>query len=380
MTKATLPRFDRRISRRPRTWVAQCGSWCDLNCDYCYLADRLKKNRMSPAIAAALAASATDLTADGQPIELVWHAGEPLGIGIARFTELVKPFEQLREQGLVHHSVQTNATLITGAWCDFLTAHGFTIGVSIDGPAPLNTHRVDWHGKPSFDRTMRGITKLREQGIPFSVIAVVTADSVDHPGEILDFLASLGPTSIGLNIEETEGINTTRPTPTLAQARRFWQATIAWGRRHPETRIRETSRLGADLRQLREHPDAPAALIDPIPTITWDGDVTLLSPELAGVTAPAYGDFKAGNILDQTMQQILDGAHQLTYVTEFLNALDTCEATCQFWRFCHGAQAANRFFEHGRLDVAETNYCRTTKQALLHALSATVRKETSTCN
>lgn len=32
----TITPFDRRISRHPRTWVAQCGSWCGLNCDYCY--------------------------------------------------------------------------------------------------------------------------------------------------------------------------------------------------------------------------------------------------------------------------------------------------------------------------------------------------------
>lgn len=371
----TITRFDQRISRRPRTWVAQCGSWCGLNCDYCYLADRLERHRMSPAIVAALAASATDFTADGHTIDLVWHAGEPLGIGIARFTELLWPFEQLRKEGRLVHHIQTNATLITDRWCDFLSRHAFTVGVSLDGPAHLNTHRVDWHGKASFERAMRGITRLREHDIRFSVIAVVTADSVGHCDELLDFLAALGPTAIGLNIEETEGINTTRATPTPAQARRFWHRTIGWSRRHPGVRIRETARLGSDLRQLREQPDAPAPLIDPIPTVSWDGDVTLLSPELAGVPAPRYGDFRAGNILDQPMREILGRADQLGYVRDFLDALDLCEASCEFWRFCRGAQAGNRFFEHGRLDVAETNYCRTTKQALVQALSATVRKE-----
>lgn len=333
---------------------------------------------MSPAVAIALADAAADFSADGHRIDLVWHAGEPLGTGIARFTELVRPFEHLRRQGCLTHYVQTNATMVTDRWCDFLTAHGFTVGVSLDGPARLNTHRVDWHGKPSYDRTVRGIAKLREHGIRFSIIAVVTADSVDHPDELLDFLAGLGPTSIGLNIEETEGINTVRATPTLDQARRFWRRTIDWSRRHPDTRVRETARLGGDLRRLREQPEAPAPLIDPIPTVTWDGHVTLLSPELAGVHAPAYDDFRAGNILDRSMREILGGADQLGYVREFLDALDLCETACPFWRFCHGAQAGNRFFEHGRLDVAETRYCRTSKQALVQALSATVREELTT--
>lgn len=332
---------------------------------------------MSPAVAVALAAAAADFSADGPRIDLVWHAGEPLGTGLARFTDLLAPFEQLRRQGRLAHHVQTNATMVTDSWCDFFARHAFTVGVSIDGPAWLNGHRVDWHGKPSFDRALRGIATLRRNGIRFSVIAVVTCDSIGHPQELLDFLSGLGPTSIGLNIEEKEGINTTRRTPTVAQARSFWYQVIRWSRHHPEVQIRETARLGADLRVLREQPDAPAPLIDPIPTVSWDGYVTLLSPELAGVPAPRYGGFRAGNILDQSMRDIIDRADRLGYVDEFLDALDLCESSCAYWAFCHGAQAGNRFFEHGRLDVAETHYCRTTKQALVQALSATVRKETA---
>lgn len=371
----TSTRFFRRISRQPRTWVAQCGSWCGLNCDYCYLAHRLERNRMSPAVASALAAAATDFTADGHAVDLVWHAGEPLGTGLARFTELLSPFEQLRRRGRLAHHVQTSATMITDSWCDVLDHHGFTVGVSLDGPARLNSHRVDWHGRPSFERAMRGISLLRARAIRFSIIAVVTSDSVGHPQELLDFLSGTGPTSIGLNIEETEGVNTARRTPTTEQARFFWQQVIQWSRAHPDTQIRETARLGADLRLLREQPDAPPPLIDPIPTVSWNGEVTLLSPELAGVSAHRYDDFRAGNILEESMREIIDRADRLGYVREFLDALDLCEASCPFWRFCRGAQAGNRYFEHGRLDVAETHYCRTTKQALVQALSATVRKE-----
>lgn len=367
--------FDRRISRRPQTWVLQCGTWCGLNCRYCYLPNRSAKNLMSVAVASALADSATEACADGRVIDVVWHAGEPLGTGMPRFADLLGPFEHLRERGGVRHSIQTNATMITDSWCRFMMDYGFTVGVSIDGPEHLNTDRVDWHGKPSFSRSLRGVSVLQRQSVPFSIIAVVTVRSMAHPEEMLDFLASLGPSEIGLNIEEREGLNANRAVPTADQAVAFWRSVLDWSRHHPDVRVRETNRLGHQLRHLREHPDNPAPLIDPIPTVGWNGDVVLLSPELAGMSAPAYDDFRAGNILDRPMSQIIDEAPSLGYIGEFLDALDACESGCEFWAFCHGGQAGNRFFEHGRFDVAETNFCRTTRQALVRALSAVVREE-----
>jgi len=378
----TRARYERRIAANPQMVVAQCGSWCGLRCTYCYLPDRHKKFLMSAEVATALARSLAELPGDGRPVEVVWHAGEPLGIGRARFARLLEPFEELREQGRIRHYVQTNATMVTAAWCDFLTEYDFAVGVSIDGPAALNAQRVDQRGRPAFDRIMRGIGQLREHRITFSVIAVVTAESVEHPVELLEFLSSLGATSIGLNIEESEGVNTTRRPPTVDQARAFWQAAIEWSRLHRGVRIRELARLGDFLRDLRHPADSLRAvgLLDPIPTVTWDGNVTLLSPELAGTPAPGYDDFRSGNILDQPLAEILAGAHRLRYVGEFLSALDACEASCQFWSFCRGAQAGNRFFEYGRLDVAETHYCRSTRQALVTGLSDTVREEHTSCS
>ncbi|MFD8751416.1 cyclophane-forming radical SAM peptide maturase AmcB [Kitasatospora sp. NPDC059577] len=372
-------RYRRRIARRPRTVVLQADPFCNLDCTYCYLPDRKRRAPMPVAIAEAVARSVAEfaVAASPEPVEVVWHAGEPLAVGRTRLAELLAPFEPLRQAGLVEHSVQTNAALITPAWCDFLAAYGFRVGVSIDGPATLNRRRVDWAGHQAFDRIMKGVGQLREHGIRFSVISVVSAESVGDPETLLDFMADLGCHTVGLNMEEREGVNTDRAVPTAEQAREFWHRTIAWSRRHPGLTIREVDRLGAYLRAVRDgrRDDWDRTLIDPIPTIASNGDVVLLSPELAGITDPAYENFRAGNVLEQTIGSMLDRAHQLTYVREFLTGLDECEATCQFFGFCRGAQAGNRYFENGRLDTTETNYCRVSRQALVTALSDTVREE-----
>ncbi|MFF0412507.1 cyclophane-forming radical SAM peptide maturase AmcB [Kitasatospora sp. NPDC004745] len=372
-------RYDRRLARRPQTVVVQPTSFCNLDCTYCYLPHRDRRNHMTVEVASAVADSLAEFAGrdPDRPLDVVWHAGEPLTLGVRRFAELLAPFEPLRRAGLVHHYVQTNATLVTDAWCDFLTAHRFRVGVSIDGPATLNAQRIDRRGKAAFDRIVKGIARLRAAGIAFSVIAVVTTDSIGHPEELLEFLARLGCHSIGINIEEAEGISLTRPLPTIEQAGRFWRRTIAWSRLNPAPSVRELARLGDYLHTLRtgEQADRSAFLIDPIPTISTTGDVVLLSPELAGVSAPDYDDFRAGNVLRQSLASMLDDADRLRYVDEFLTGLERCEATCQFFDFCRGAQAGNRYFENGRLDTTETNYCRVSRQALITALSDTVREE-----
>ncbi|MEV7779866.1 cyclophane-forming radical SAM peptide maturase AmcB [Kitasatospora sp. NPDC088351] len=375
----TLARYRRRIARRPNMVVVQPDGFCNLNCTYCYLPDRDKRTPMPVAVAEAVARSVAEFadTASPESVEIIWHAGEPLAIGRRRFAELLAPFEPLRQAGLVEHSVQTNAVLLNPAWCEFLTEYGFRVGVSIDGPAALNRQRVDWAGRPAFDRIMKGIGCLREHDVRFSAIAVVSAESISDPEGLLDFMAGLGCHSVGLNMEETEGVNTDRLVPAVEQAREFWHRTIAWSRQHKELTIREVDRLGGYLRAARSGAQATGdgLLIDPIPTVSSAGDVVLLSPELAGIKDPAYEDFRAGNVLELSIGSMLDRAHDLRYVREFLTGLDECEATCEFFGFCRGAQAGNRYFENGRLDTTETNYCRVSRQALITALSDTVREE-----
>jgi uncharacterized protein len=241
-----------------------------------------------------------------------------------------------------------------------LSAYDVLVGVSIDGPAALNAERVDLRGKPAFDRILRGITQLREHGIPFSVISVVGTLGITMSEELMEFLTALGGHSVGFNIEEIEGVNADRQPPTPAQAEKFWRRILAWSREHPGApAVREVERLAEYLQLIRSGRRAEweRRRLDPIPTVSWKGDVVLLSPELADTQAPAYGDFLAGNILNQPLAEILRDAHQLRYVRDFLTGLDRCQVECAFFDFCRGAQAANRYFENGSLTTTETNYC-----------------------
>ncbi|MFF0579916.1 cyclophane-forming radical SAM peptide maturase AmcB [Streptosporangium saharense] len=369
--------FDRWFGRT-RTLVLQPTTLCNLDCVYCYLPHRRLSKEMSPKVAQAVADSAAELSDPNHPVEVVWHGGEPMALGLRKFRALLAPFERLRNAGQVQHCVQTNATLINDEWCDLLVHHQIRVGVSIDGPAALNAQRIDLRGRPAFDRIVRGIDRLRDHDIRFSVIAVVGAEGIEQPESLLDALAGLGPHTIGLNVEEMEGVNDRRCGITQDQAEQFWKRTMDWRRtRKTGPAIRELDRLADYLYLARsgQRDEWCRHGLDPIPTVSVDGDVVLLSPELAGIGDDAYGSFLAGNVCSQSIANMLAHAYRLRYVREFMTGLRRCEAECEFWNFCRGAQACNRYFENGSFATTETDYCRLTRQALITALYTSTRKE-----
>ncbi len=356
----------RGISPAPSYVIMQPTTLCNLDCAYCYLPDRAHERRMTVEVAQAVAATVNVWAAQAPRFSVVWHGGEPLAAGMAHLGALMAPF-----QGVEHH-VQTNATLIDEAWCDFFAERDVRIGLSIDGPRPLTASRVLRGGKSAFDRIVRGIAMLRRRGLPFAALCVVPDPRPGLAGELYGFFAELGVSVLGVNVEEQEGVNLRSNAHDDAAVRSFWaELTAAW-RRDPRIEVREVewalryagAVLAGDADELlpRRH--------DPIPTIGHDGRVVLLSPELAGFTSPRYADFSSGSVLDSSLREIVATAvrEPAGWIAEYLAGVEACRAQCAYFGFCGGAHAANRFFEHGRFDGTETRHCRNSKISLLEGV------------
>lgn len=352
------------ISPRFSIVVMQPTSLCNLDCAYCYLPDRAVQRLMTPAVAARVADS---IAAQGgtAAVTVVWHCGEPLATPIDHFRGLLAPFETLRAAGALTHSVQTNATLITPTWCDLFTEYRFAVGVSVDGPAHLNRLRRDRTGRDSFDRTLRGIGVLKATGIEFTAICVVSPETVDRADELAVFFTDLGCTNVGFNIEEREGGAPDRPAVTAESAQRFWRRLFELRAGGSMIAIRELDHLLGFV--LRSTPAATRLQLDPIPTVGFDGSTVVCSPELLGARGAEYGDFIVGNVRYALLPEIVDRAMNARYVREYATAVAECATSCAFYDFCRGAEAGNRYFEHGTFAVAETQYCRNTRQALVRA-------------
>ncbi|WP_433041019.1 cyclophane-forming radical SAM peptide maturase AmcB [Dactylosporangium sp. CS-033363] len=360
--------FHRHLSGTFQTVVVQPTSRCAWACEYCYLPTKDQRLEMPVPVAEAVAASIAAQDGD-RPVTVVWHGGEPLSLRRDRFEPLLRPFAGLQAAGRVRHAVQTNAGLITDAWCALFTAYDVSVGVSIDGPAWANAQRRDGAGNPTFDRAMRGIATLQRNGLPFTAIAVVTADTVGRADEIMEFFERLGARHVGFNLEEQEGANTRDPGIGRPAAARFWRHVLLRRAAGSALPVREIDRLLAHLRRRRAGNRPPQPRYDPIPTVAWNGDVVLLSPELAGVPTASYGTFVVGNVTSQTLPELIGRAHEVRYVAEFGQALERCAAECELYSYCGGAQAANRYFETGTFATTETAYCSNTYKALIDALN-----------
>nr|MDT0659890.1 cyclophane-forming radical SAM peptide maturase AmcB [Micromonospora sp. DSM 115978] len=354
----------RGIASVPSYVVMQPTTLCNLDCAYCYLPLRAVDRRMPVPVAEAVAAAVNGWSI-GRRFSVVWHGGEPLAAGREHLAALLAPFD-----GAVEHHVQTNATLIDDRWCDFLTAHQVRVSVSVDGPRERNGDRLTRGGRPSYDRILRGVAALRRHGIAFSALCVVSRPAPGVAAELYDYFLDLGCDVLGVNIEETEGVNTRANAHPADDVRSFWaELTAAW-RRDPRIHVREVEwslrYAGAVLAGTADQ--VLPRQLDPIPTIGHDGSVVLLSPELAGFSDPAYGDFSSGNVLATPLPRILAAATTDPWVAEFLTGVEACRSRCSYFGFCGGGHAANRFFEHGRLDGTETNHCRNSKIRLLEGV------------
>jgi uncharacterized protein len=276
----------------------------------------------------------------------------------------------------VEHHVQTNATLIDDAWCEFFGRHDVRVSVSVDGPPELNVARVTRGGAPAYQRIVRGIKALDRHGIGFSTLCVVSAPRPGLAKELYAYFLDLGCDVLGINIEEQEGVNSRSNDFAGDAVRAFWAELVEAWRADPRIHVREiewTLRYAGAVLDGTADEVLPRTL-DPIPTVASDGRVFLLSPELAGFTDARYGDFSSGSVLTTPLREILGAAADSSvWVPEYLAGVEACRATCPYFGFCGGAHAANRYFEHGRFDGTQTNHCRNSKIQLLEGVLDHVR-------
>ncbi|MET8762160.1 cyclophane-forming radical SAM peptide maturase AmcB [Lentzea sp. NPDC004782] len=358
--------MDQQLFLRPTSVIMQPETLCNLDCTYCYLPFRHERNTMALAVAQAVAESVRPWATSGT-VEVCWHGGEPLATGRAHLGRLMDAFAGID----VKHVVQTNATLIDEAWCEFFAERDVHVGVSIDGPPADNASRVDRRQLPTQAKALRGIELLRAHGHEVHAIAVVSDPTPERARRLYAFAVECGIAHLGVNIEEQEGVNVSTNAHRQDVVTDFWTTLAASWRENPAVRVRELERAlsyaGAVLRRdSATHRDG--ALFDPLPTVGYDGSVTLISPELAGFNSKR-GTFSSGNVLQSTLNEIIArSATEDSWISEFSQGVKTCQLTCQYFDFCGGGHPANRYFEHGRMDGTTTNYCRNSKISLLEGV------------
>ncbi|WP_446210313.1 radical SAM protein [Micromonospora sp. IBSANI012] len=136
----------------PTSLLLKLTGACDMACGYCYDYDERRwPARMSTDLARRLI---TECLLPGRLLTLMFHGGEPM-LRFTQIRELVAfaTDRAARTGGSVRFSIQTNGLHLTRDAVEFFRAHRFTVGVSLDGPRPVNDrYRVDHAGRSTFDR------------------------------------------------------------------------------------------------------------------------------------------------------------------------------------------------------------------------------------
>ena len=169
------------------------GAICNLDCSYCFYLDKESLYpgdtfRMSEDLLETYLRQTLE-SQTAQTVTLAWQGGEPTLMGLGFFRRAVELAEGFARKGQhIEHSLQTNATLLTNQWAEFLAEHDFLVGVSIDGPRELHdVYRVDKRARPSFDRVMRGLGHLRGHNVRYNILCTVNRANQDHPLEVYRF-------------------------------------------------------------------------------------------------------------------------------------------------------------------------------------------------
>jgi uncharacterized protein len=347
-------------------FILQPTSFCNLNCDYCYLPHRQVQRHMSRDTLSLIfqAIFSSSLIADH--VRIVWHAGEPMTRPI-RFYE--ETFQLVAQHNPCHipftFVFQTNGMHITQRWCDFINAHPHQIdmSISLDGPQPLHdAHRVDRTGRGTFARIMRNIDLLQANGIFPTVLMVLTRETLTSPDALWQFLLERGIRSVAFLLEEALGMVQAIPLNTqddLENYRTFLRRILALREtcQHPPF-IREIDGLIEHIttaeHQVHSQANTPLAVI----SFDSDGNISTLSPELLTLSHPRYPHFLFGNVSQNRLEDILSHPTFQHVNAEVQRGVAMCEKTCKYFIFCGGGSPVNKLSETGSFAATETTHCR----------------------
>src|SRR4051794_37001546 len=141
------------------------GPICNLDCTYCFFLEKEAlypgdRFRMPDDVLATYIRQVIESQL-GPEVTIAWQGGEPTLMGLDFFRRAVDHAEKCAGGRRLHHTIQTNGTLLTDEWCAFLREKDFLVGISIDGPPAMHDeYRVDKQSRPTYERVRNGLAKL----------------------------------------------------------------------------------------------------------------------------------------------------------------------------------------------------------------------------
>jgi len=162
--------------------IKPASGLCNMRCRYCFYRDVaenreirsygiMEKDTLEKLVKRAF------LYAEHQ-LSFAFQGGEPTLAGKDFFRFFLSLLKKYQRPGLqVQSALQTNGLSLDGEWADIFREGNFLIGVSLDGTKTLHdANRMTPDCAPTHDRILKSIALLREKGVEYNILCVVTHD------------------------------------------------------------------------------------------------------------------------------------------------------------------------------------------------------------
>lgn len=359
-----------RVSRDFQVFAKPAGAFCNLDCHYCYYKDksslypgtaRMPDSLLEEYIVQHLAA------ADGPEAGFSWHGGEPTTLGLGFYRKAVELQRKHKPSGwVVRNGIQTNGALLDDEWGRFLSAEGFSVGLSLDGPAELHDpYRVDRGGRPTHRQAMRGYDVLRRHGVHPDIVCVVHSLNVRHPLTVYRFFREIGCRYLVFLPAVEPG------SPYMPSAEDFGAFLC---KIFDEWIARDTGRI---MIQTFDEAARPALGLDhslcvfretcgQIPVLEHNGDL---------FPCDHYVDreHRLGNILETPLAELLDSPAQRAFGDAKRDALPRYCRECEVLAMCRGGCPKYRFIRTPDGEEGLNYLCAGLKRFFLHSRAPLAR-------
>jgi uncharacterized protein len=355
-----------------QVFVKPAGPVCNLSCDYCYYLGkksffpetetfRMPEIILEEYIVQHIEASTESL------IRFSWHGGEPTILGLDFFKKLVKL--QLLHQPAnrrIVNGLQTNGTLLDEQWCDFLSAEGFSVGLSLDGPEKIHDRfRHTRGGKSSFVQAMKGYELLRAYGVDTDILCVVNAHNVKYPLQVYRFFKEIEASYISFlplveKVNDAENQVSPRTVPALIFGEFLCNIFDEWVK----------SDIGRIKIQIFEEAARTAfgqehslcifrKTCGEIPVIEHNGDFFSCDHFV-------NENHKLGNIIETPLIDLLESRAQRTFGQAKWDKLPGYCLNCEVLEMCNGECPKNRFLKSPEGEIGLNYLCQGYKHFFNH--------------
>lgn len=314
------------------------GSRCNLACKYCYYLDKGKLYPEQAPLSEELLETFIHQYIEAQTMPEVlftWHGGEPLLQPLSFYRKALELQQRYARGRQIDNCLQTNGTLLTDEWCEFLRENRFLVGISIDGPQTYH----DAYRCRSFDKVMRGIRLLQKHNVEWNAMATVNHLNADDPVGFYRFFKEIGCQFLQFTpVVERVSQRNTSVTPEQ------------WGRFlcgvYDEWKQKDIGQIFVQLfdATLANWAGEPPGICSMSPTC-GRAAVMEANGDVYSCDHFVFPEYRLGNIRQQSLTEMLYGERQQQFGRNKHAGLPRQCRECRFLFACHGECPKNRFLK-----------------------------------